>query len=148
MNTVEFLPKLSQDKSRIIIMENIEIDDIKFHNYIVSTVCSVSEIKIEVEGSIDDAHPDEILIPFFDNIHDIALKYSVKNIVIDVYKLRFINSNGLKSFIYWILKTRTLKSDEVYSLNLVCAKKYHWQYGNFKILEAISPNFFKISIIE
>lgn len=129
-------------------MENFVVEDIKFHNYTISTICEEGSVKISVEGAIEDAHPDEVLIPFFDNIHDIALKYNIKNIVVDVYKLRFINSNGLKSFIYWILKTRTLKSDEVYSLNLVCAKKYHWQYGNFKILEAISPKYFRISIIE
>jgi hypothetical protein len=129
-------------------MENFVIEDIKFPKYTISTVCEDDSIKISVEGSIEDAHPDEVLIPFFDNIHDKALKYNIKNIVIDVYKLRFINSNGLKLFIYWILKTRSLKFNEVYFLNLLCAKEYHWQYGNFKILEAISPKYFKITVME
>lgn len=99
---------------------------------------------VTISGVIDELNPGEYLKPFFEEVHNSVIKENeifndkaIKNLVVDIKMLDFINSSGIRELVKWILKITKLSEDQQYKLQFKINKNLNWQVkliGTLKIL--------------
>ena len=71
-------------------------------------------------GEIDQLSPREFMAGFFEIVHNMALSESLAEVKVDVTKLVFLNSSGIKEFLSWILQRNRVPPEKKASAR-ICA---------------------------
>jgi hypothetical protein len=96
-----------------------------------------------IMGSIDFRDPGKIIGPFFEKLHKELLKSDIKEISIDVTKLFFLNSSGIREFVEWIMKADSTDPVKRYSMIFLTNSSLPWQESTFSTLVYLNPEFVK-----
>jgi len=102
---------------------------------------------LSIAGTIDYREPDKILEPFFGNLHSNILKSGIKKIEIDVTKLLFLNSSGIKEFVQWFINIELLSSDKRYQVKFLINSNLLWQESTISTIININPSFIRKEIV-
>ncbi len=98
------------------------------------------ENRIFIKGSIESKMPGEFMSSFFDEVHNQAVKQKIKELYVDITKLNFLNSNGIKELAKWIMKILNLEEDDRYKVIFICDKKMVWQETSITTLTFLNQN--------
>ena len=91
---------------------------------------------IRLCGQIDQVNPGEFLDPFFEKV----LKEMGDNLVIDFSELDFMNSNGIKSIVTFIMSRK--KGTKV---NLQVDPGRIWQKTSLKVVASLDPELISVT---
>ena len=65
----------------------------------------------------------------------------VKDIIVDITNLRFLNSAGIRELVDWVMKLNSLTEDEKYKIKFLCSSEHKWQESSISTLIYLNPEF-------
>ena len=77
---------------------------------------------------------------FFTELHQYVLEHEIKRVDVDITKLKFLNSAGIKVLIDWIILITELSEDNRYQLFFICDSKSFWQETSINTLAIIDSS--------
>jgi hypothetical protein len=101
---------------------------------------------INISGSIDCLDPGAFMSPFLNEAHEFILEKLMKEVKVDIVKLNFLNSSGIKEFVEWIMKLEFLPEDQRYSIVFICNHEYLWQEPSIRTLAFLNPECVKMEL--
>ncbi|HOV14443.1 MAG TPA: SiaC family regulatory phosphoprotein, partial [Spirochaetota bacterium] len=98
---------------------------------------------VSISGNIECEKPDKFMTPFFNEVHNEILLKGMKEIKLDIRKLGFLNSSGIKELVDWINKLNDLNDNEKYVITVLTNPDYLWQESSITTLGYLNPQFIK-----
>lgn len=89
------------------------------------------DIELKFSGVLDIEDPYNIIDPFLNNIHNEIINNNIKNIIVNIIELYFINSSTIKSIIKWLVKLPKLSESQKYKATFFINKDLFWQLQSF-----------------
>lgn len=105
----------------------------------------VVENRIIISGNIEYTDPTINLDPYFNKIHESALKNKTEQLIIDLTNLNYINSSGITIFVKWIINLQQLPDNEKYSMQFICNPDQKWQKQSITMLAKTAPKIISIA---
>ena len=105
----------------------------------------VDKTMVVINGTIEYTDPTESLEPYFNRIHANALKNQIKQVIIDLTNLNYINSSGITIFVKWIINLQHLPDDKKYTLKFICNPDHKWQKQSISMLAKTAPTIISIA---
>ncbi|MCK5242410.1 hypothetical protein KAR34_08155 [bacterium] len=99
---------------------------------------------VEISGNIDTLTVEHCLKAFFEQANTMILLQNIKAVRVDVKKVAFINSKGIKEFATWVLKQKETPTDKKYTITFQCNPDVEWQKLNFSVLKHLNPDYVQI----
>lgn len=78
-------------------------------------------------GEIDQLSPRDFMAGFLEIVHNMALSEGLSEVRVDVTRLVFLNSSGIKEFLSWILRRNRLVPEKKYRINFLFDPTVAWQ---------------------
>ncbi|MBX3225823.1 MAG: hypothetical protein KIT84_30400 [Labilithrix sp.] len=94
-------------------------------------------VRMEGEASYDVL---DALGRVLDATHDEAIRLAVKDVVMDVTKLEFLSSSGVKQFVMWLRKASEAAPDAGYHVRFVSSPRVPWQRRGLEALRCFAPD--------
>lgn len=101
---------------------------------------SFKENTVYISGNIVQIKPELYMHDFFTELHQYVLENEIKRVDVDITKLKFLNSAGIKVLIDWIILITELSEDNRYQLFFICDSKSFWQETSINTLAIIDSN--------
>ncbi|HQM44311.1 MAG TPA: hypothetical protein PLC82_00555 [Smithellaceae bacterium] len=102
-------------------------------------------ILLAISGEIDMRDPSEFILPYLLRIHDEAIAQKVKILSVDFRELSYVNSSGIKTIISWLMKSKSLPSDQGYKVRIVQNSDIPWQESTFPVIQKLFPELITFS---
>lgn len=112
-------------------IETIKEDDVTL---------SFKENTVYISGNIVQIKPELYMHDFFTELHQYVLEHEIKRVDVDITKLKFLNSAGIKVLIDWIILITELSEDNRYQLFFICDSKSFWQETSINTLAIIDSS--------
>lgn len=109
---------------------NNNIFNIKEQNYSIE----FQNNNIKISGTIEIKNPNDNFTNHIKKIHSLILENNLKNIILDLTTLEFMNSSGIKGLVEWILKLEELSEDQKYKIEFIYNPKILWQESTINTL--------------
>ncbi len=77
-------------------------------------------------------------------VHERALELGVREAVVDLRALEFMNSSCFKSFVYWITQIRELEASRRYTLRFLSDPNMHWQKRSLRTLSCFATDLVSV----
>jgi hypothetical protein len=81
---------------------------------------------------------------FVRSLHQCVRTLGVREVVVDVRELRFMNSSSLKCFVSWFTLVQETPKDAQYSIKFLSNPKLHWQRRSLAALRCFAVNLVSI----
>ena len=101
---------------------------------------SFKENTVYISGNIVQIKPELYMHDFFTELHQYVLENEIKRVDVDITKLKFLNSAGIKVLIDWIILITELSEDNRYQLFFICDSKSFWQETSINTLAIIDSS--------
>jgi len=82
---------------------------------------------VSIAGEIDQLSPRDFMAGFLEIVHHMALGEMLVEVKVDVTKLVFLNSSGIKEILSWILRRNRLPPERKYRINFLFDPTVAWQ---------------------
>ena len=99
-----------------------------------------------ITGSIDCEKPSKFMTPFFNKVHNEVVKKKIKKIRVDITKLVFLNSAGIKEFVTWGVKLFDLPEELKYEIKYICNFDVPWQEASIELLVSLNSDLLNFEI--
>jgi hypothetical protein len=101
-------------------------------------------ITATLRGTADYAAIDAVEM-LLTRIHSAAHRLGVKQAIIDLTQLEFMNSSCFKSFVSWITDIQELDPGRRYTVTFVSNPKLHWQKRSLHSLRCFAVDLVSVS---
>ena len=95
---------------------------------------------VSIVGEIDQMSPRDLMAGFFELVHNMALGEGLAEVKVDVTRLSFLNSSGIKEFLSWILRRNRIASEKKYRINFLFDPSVAWQPVTLPRLRDLDPD--------
>jgi hypothetical protein len=102
---------------------------------------------VKFSGFINHPRPGEYLAPFIDAVHNAIIEEKIKEVVVDLTDLRFLNSSGIREFVDWILRLNNLEDEEKYTIKFLCSNEHKWQDLSMTTITFLNPSHTSVSMV-
>ena len=120
-------------------MNKLGIETIKQDKVEISVDDIDTGFIISISGDIDMEDPGILLDPIFNKAHEGMLSNKLKSIILDLKKLAFLNSSGIKAIAKWIMKLSEIPDNKGYSIRILYDKATTWQVTSLPTLTFLVP---------
>lgn len=93
---------------------------------------------VELQGTLSSPRPEDVLGPFFHQIHARLLGGRIAAVRVDLRSVEFMNSASFKSFLNWLAVLQG--GPEPYRIVFVVDKKRRWQATSVHALRCFAPD--------
>lgn len=97
-------------------------------------------LSLSLVGTLGQQDPQAILDPFFATVHRQARERQLKEILVDMTRLEFMNSSAFKSFLSWTTKLKDCSPGERYRLKIMLSRSRRWQSLSLNALRTFAPD--------
>jgi len=97
-----------------------------------------------LEGTADYAALDA-LETLLDRTHAEALRLGVKEVVVDLRTVEFMNSSCFKCVLSWITSINELEVEARYRIALLSSAKHHWQKRSLQSLRCFAVELITVT---
>jgi hypothetical protein len=125
-------------------MNKYSIEPKSFDNARISLLDENGEITLTIEGDIDMRDTSIDFLPYLIMVHEILVKNNVNSINLNLLNLTFMNSNGIKSLINWIMKMTELPDSNRYKIHISANNEIAWQESTLPVLQKLFPDYILI----
>ncbi len=115
-------------------MNKLNIEDIVQDKVKIDIEDIPSGLGVKFAGEIDMEDPGIVLDPLFDRIHSGAQQMKFSEVLIDLTRLNFLNSSGIKALAKWVMKLSDLSEDKRYKIKINHNKDITWQVTSLPTL--------------
>lgn len=128
-------------------MSIYNIDAIKMENATASLENESNGLTLSLKGDIDMRDTSIEFLPYLMKVHDAVIRNSISGIRLDLSGLTFMNSNGIKSLINWVMKASEMPPDKRYKISIIANSNIAWQESTLPVLQKLFPDFIIIEQI-
>lgn len=128
-------------------MNTFNIDPAQFENAHASFETDNNEPTLVLSGDIDMRDTSLEFLPYLLKTHDMLIQNGIKKIKLDLLNLTFMNSNGIKSLINWIMKLTELPEESRYKVIITANNEIAWQESTLPVLRKLFPDLIMIEQI-
>ncbi|HOP29369.1 MAG TPA: hypothetical protein P5120_08785 [Spirochaetota bacterium] len=125
-------------------MNKYKIEPKNFDNARISLSNENDAVSLIIEGDIDMRDTSINFLPYLLMVHETLVKNKIKSIKLNLLNLTFMNSNGIKSLINWIMKMTELPESERYKINISANTEIAWQESTLPVLQKLFPDYISI----
>lgn len=100
-------------------------------------------LRLELQGEVDLDATDAVGA-LLERAHAAAQELGAKSVVLDLTKLEFVNSSGIKHFVTWIRNASELVDSAAYAIRLVSNPLLPWQRRSLEALRCFNPKLVTI----
>jgi len=114
-------------------LENIEIpqlDSVEIH---IGTPAQIT-----MRGTIAMPDPGPSLGGFFRAMHAAAVADTLKEVIVDVRQLTFVNSSAIRLFVDWATWVRSMGDSDRYMIRFRTDRRITWQRTSFTVLQSLA----------
>jgi anti-anti-sigma factor len=104
-----------------------------------------TRITVSLKGNADYAALDALEM-MLDRLHEQADRLSIKEAVVDLRQLEFMNSSCFKSVVNWITEIQQMEAERQYRVTFLSNPKLHWQKRSLHSLRCFAVEL--ITVIE
>jgi len=101
-------------------------------------------LKMEMVGNAD-LNVTAMLDRLVEEIHREACRLGVREVVVDLRALEFMNSSCLKSLVWWISSVHELAAAHQYHITFVSSPLMYWQRRSLSALAGLATELVSIS---
>ncbi|MBN2532769.1 MAG: hypothetical protein JXB88_07760 [Spirochaetales bacterium] len=94
---------------------------------------------VYISGCVNHPSPGMFIEPFITEVHNKILEKKIKEIVVNITDLRFLNSAGIRELVDWVMKLSALEEGKKYKIKFLCSSEYQWQESSMTTLVYLSP---------
>ena len=127
-------------------MSVYNIEPMQMENANASLENDSEGIVLVLKGDIDMRDTSIEFLPYLKKVHDAIILNKIKSIRLDLSGLTFMNSNGIKSLINWIMKAGEMMPDSRYTINIIANSNIAWQESTLPVLRKLFPDFISITL--
>jgi hypothetical protein len=95
---------------------------------------------VTVAGEIDQMSPRDFIAGFFELIHNMAMGENLAEVRVDLTRLLFLNSSGIKEFLSWILRRNRVPPEQKYRIVFLYDPRVTWQPITLPRLRDLDPD--------
>jgi hypothetical protein len=121
-------------------MTAFNIEPFQFENAKASVEDSAGEFTVTISGDIDMRDTTQEFLPYLLKIHDALIQNNIMKIKLNMMNLTFMNSNGIKSMINWIMKLTELPIEMQYKVYIISNNDIAWQESTLPVLYKLFPD--------
>jgi len=121
-------------------MNSFNFEPVKFENAAITLENGESGATLVLSGDIDMRDTTLEFLPCLLKIHDTLVENRVKQLKLDLVKLTFMNSNGIKSLINWVMKLSELPEADRYTIHVIASSSIAWQESTLPVLCKLFPD--------
>lgn len=125
-------------------MKQLDMEDMIHDKLSIRVGGENDEILLRIEGELEMEDPSVLLKPFFSEFHEKMLGAEIVKIHLDLSRLTFINSSGLKVFFRWICDVDDLDESLAYHIDIHYSPKIAWQASNVYAMQDLAPDNVKL----
>jgi len=103
-----------------------------------------TQITTWLKGNADYAALDALEM-LLGRVHSEASRLAVKEAVVDLRQLEFMNSSCFKSFVSWITEIQEMEPDRQYKVRFISNPKYHWQKRSLHSLRCFAVELITVT---
>lgn len=140
-----FTPRFPLEMKRMT-MSVYNIEPMQMENANASLENDSEGIVLVLKGDIDMRDTSIEFLPYLKKVHDAIILNKIKSIRLDLSGLTFMNSNGIKSLINWIMKAGEMMPDSRYTINIIANSNIAWQESTLPVLRKLFPDFISITL--
>lgn len=122
-------------------MTALNIEPHHFENADASLDYDNDVLCLTLSGDIDMRDTSIEFLPFLLKIHDSLVQNNVQKLKLNLLNLTFMNSNGIKSIINWIMKVTELPEKIQYRVYISANTDIAWQESTLPVLQKLFPDF-------
>jgi hypothetical protein len=108
---------------------------------------SVRGTIFSIAGSVNISNPAEVLEPYILKLHNQLVDEGIKRITLDLTRLAFLNSSGIREIVNWILLVNALPSEKRYAVHIKYNSKYLWQESSTSTFVYLNPDLITKEVI-
>ena len=94
-----------------------------------------------ISGSINHPKPGEFMEPFIQKVHESILENNMLEIKVDITKLKFLNSAGIRELVDWVMKLNHLPEQKKYKIQFLCSSEHKWQESSMSTLIYLNSTY-------
>ena len=94
------------------------------------------EVSVEGEASLDYL---ETLSRVLDATHEEAIRLNLKEVVMNLTQLEFLNSSGVKHFVKWLKRAAAVGEGQGYRIRILSSPLVPWQRRGLEALRCFAP---------
>ncbi len=128
-------------------MSAFNIDPFHFENARASLEDNTSGITLVLAGDIDMRDTSLEFLPYLIKVHNALIQNNIKAVKLNLMNLTFMNSNGIKSLINWIMKLTEIPEQMQYKISITANNNIAWQESTLPVLQKLFPDFIIIEQI-
>jgi len=122
-------------------MNTFNIEQLHFENADASLENDKDGLTLVISGDIDMRDTSVEFLPYLLKVHDALILNKIKEIRLNLLNLTFMNSNGIKSVINWIMKSSELPEENQYKIRIIPNTDIAWQDSTLPVLRKLFPDF-------
>lgn len=121
-----------------------EVVTVKGDDFSASASLEGTAIHAWLKGNADYAALDA-LDTLLERIHAEAKRGTVKEAVVDLRNLEFMNSSCFKSFVSWITTIQDMDAERQYKVNFLSNPQMHWQKRSLHSLRCFAVELITVT---
>lgn len=121
----------------------IQFKSVKTENLQMSVIGTT----LSISGNVSMSNPAEILEPYILKLHTKLVDEGIKKITVDLTRLAFLNSSGIREIVNWILLVNALPAEKRYAVHIKYSSKYLWQESSTSTFVYLNPDLVTKEVI-
>lgn len=119
----------------------IGIQDIRQERYTINLKIKEDRVLITINGNIDVSDPGVVLSPFFQKVQEYVIDMNLKHVDMDLSKLNFLNSSGIKCIVAWIGRIPFLAQNKRYCVTMKYNPDITWQETSLRTIKMLLSDY-------
>lgn len=121
-----------------------EVASVKGDDFAGAAQIDGAILHASLKGNADYAALDA-LDTLIERIHAEATRAGVKETVVDLRELEFMNSSCFKSMVSWVTNIQELEADKQYKIRFVSNPQMHWQKRSLHSLRCFATELISVT---
>jgi hypothetical protein len=101
--------------------------------------------RLVMTGTITAREPTRTVQPHLEKVHAQAMASGIKELVVDVRGLTFVNSSAIRVFINWAMLVKGEPEDRRYKIQFLTSRSVTWQRTSLPTLQSLAPDIVGIA---
>jgi hypothetical protein len=121
-----------------------EVVSVKGDDFAGSARHEGTSLEVLLRGNADYAALDALDM-LLERMHSESRRLGIKEVVIDLRQLEFMNSSCFKSFVSWITNIQELDAEHQYKVKFLSNPSMHWQKRSLHSLRCFAVELISVS---
>lgn len=100
-----------------------------------------------ISGNVNLTNPADLLEPYIMELHNKLVEEGIRKVTLDLTRLAFLNSAGIREIVNWILLVNSLPEEKRYAVHIKYSSKYLWQESSTSTFVYLNPDLVSKEVI-